>query len=62
EGGEIENFAKANITIFNLNDRQQVRSREFLSKGKSTPFEGRWLQSKCLMTLVDGDIVYRKGL
>lgn len=62
EGGEIENFAKANITIFNLNDRQQVRSREFLSKGKSTPFEGRWLQSKCLMTLVDGDIIYRKGL
>lgn len=62
EGGDIVNFSKANITIFNLNDRQQVRSREFLSKGKSTPFEGRWLQSKCLMTIVDGEIVYRKGL
>lgn len=62
EGGEITNFDKANITIFNLNDRQQVRSREFLSKGKSTPFEGTWLQSKCYMTIVDGEIVYRKGL
>lgn len=62
DGGEIVSFEKANITIFNLNDRQQVRSREFESKGKSTPFEGQWLQSKCYMTIKDGDIVYRKGI
>lgn len=62
DGGEIVNFEKANFTIFNLNDRQQVRSREFESMGRSTPFEGQWLQSKCYMTVVDGDVVYRRGI
>ncbi|MEG0238686.1 MAG: dihydroorotase [Anaerorhabdus sp.] len=62
DGGEIVNFEKANITIFNLLDRQFVRPQEFESKGKSTPFEGQWLQSKCYMTICDGEVVYRKGL
>lgn len=62
EGGEIINFEKANLTFYNLAVNQQVRGKEFKSLSKITPFEGRWLQSKCCMTIVDGEIVYRKDI
>ncbi|MDD6466901.1 MAG: dihydroorotase [Erysipelotrichaceae bacterium] len=61
-GGEVENFEKADLTFYHLNANQKVSPKEFLSKGKFTPFEGKYLQSKCVMTIVDGKIVYREGI
>ena len=62
EGGYIHNLEKANLTIYNLKAPNRVDSRKFLSKGKSTPFDGWRLSGKCLMTIVDGEIVYREDL
>ena len=62
DGGEIINFEKANLTFYNLASNQQVRGKEFKSLSKITPFEGKWLQSKCCMTIVDGEIIYRKDI
>ena len=62
EGGEIVNFEKANIAVFDLNKREKIDPRKFVSMGKSTPFEGWWAMGKCVMTIVDGEIVYREGL
>ena len=62
EGGEIINFEKANLAVFNLNQREKINPKTFVSLGKSTPFEGWWAMGRCVMTVADGQIVYREGL
>ena len=62
EGGEIINFEKANLAVFNLNQREKINPKTFVSQGKSTPFEGWWAMGRCVMTVADGQIVYREGL
>lgn len=49
---------KANLTVFDLNEKYSVNPEEFLSKGRSTPFEGMELSAKCVLTVADGEIVY----
>ena len=49
----------ADITVFDLDAKYMVDPETFLSKGKSTPFEGRQVYGKCLMTMVNGNIVYK---
>ena len=44
--------------VFNLNEEFTVDPNEFLSKGKSTPFEGENLFGKCLLTVVNKKIAY----
>ena len=53
--GEIANF-----TVFDLEKKYKISPDEFLSKGKSTPFEGREVFGRCLMTVVDGNIVWKE--
>ncbi len=50
----------ANFTVFDLGQKYTISPDEFLSKGKSTPFEGREVFGKCLMTVVDGEIVFKE--
>ena len=58
-GGEIAPGQRADLTVFDLDEKYTVDPKEFLSMGKSTPFEGRSVYGKCLMTMVDGNIVYK---
>ncbi len=51
---------KVDFSVWNLSKEITVNSEEFLSKGKSNPFEGSLLYGECLMTVCDGKIVYRK--
>ena len=46
------------FTVFDLNDEYSIDPYEFLSKGKSTPFEGERVFGKCLLTVYNGKIVY----
>jgi dihydroorotase len=46
------------FTVFDLNEEYSINPSEFLSKGKSTPFEGERVFGKCLLTVYDGKIVY----
>ena len=62
EGGEIVNFEKANLAVFDLNKREKINPKNFVSQGKSTPFEGWWAMGRCVMNVTDGQIVYREGL
>jgi len=48
------------LTVFDLNEAYVIDPAEFLSLGKSTPFEGRTVYGSCKMTVSDGEIVYRK--
>lgn len=58
----VENGIKekeiANLTIFDLNKEYEVNSNDFLSKGKSTPFEGMKVFAKCLLTIANGNIAF----
>lgn len=51
----------ADFTVFDLNSKYKIDPADFLSKGKATPFEGCEVFGECLMTVVNGEIVWRKG-
>ncbi len=46
------------FSVWNLEESFQVDPKEFLSKGKATPFVGEKLYGVCKRTVVDGKIVY----
>ncbi len=49
---------KANLTVFDLNKKYTVNPEKFLSKGRSTPFDGAELSAECVMTFADGNTAY----
>ncbi len=46
------------FTVWDINKKWQIDSAKFLSKGKSTPFDGVEVEAKCLVTVKNGKIVY----
>jgi dihydroorotase len=48
------------ITVWDLSKKFVVDPNSFLSMGKATPFIGWELRGECVLTVCDGDIVYRK--
>ena len=61
-GTEIKVGEKADISVFDLNKEYNINSDTFLSKGKSTPFDGEKVCGECVMTIVGGEIVYNGGI
>ena len=57
-GHGIYDGAGADFTVFDLDEKYTVRGEELLSKGKFTPFEGKELYGKCILTMYDGKICY----
>ena len=47
------------FSIWELDTVETVDPAKFLSKGRATPFEGRQLYGKNVLTVCDGSIVYR---
>ncbi len=45
--------------VWDLNSEYTIDPSTFYSKGKSTPFEGRSVYGKCVMTVVDGKLAYK---
>lgn len=58
-GASIKEGEKADLTVFDLDEGYTVDPEKFHTKGRSTPFEGWKVYGKCLMTMVDGRIVYK---
>ena len=56
--GGTEIGDKADFTVFDFSEKYKVNPEEFLSMGRSTPFEGDEVFGKCLMTVCDGKIAY----
>ena len=46
------------FTVFDLSDEYRIDPAEFLSMGKSTPFEGVSVFGRCLLTVYGGKAVY----
>ncbi len=57
-GSSIKIGEKADLTIFDLNNNYTVNPDDFLSMGKSTPFEGMEVYGKCIMTICNGKVVW----
>lgn len=55
---ELMAGAEANFTVFDLNEEYTIDSRDFLSKGRSTPFEGMKVRGQCVMTVCRGRLAY----
>lgn len=49
------------FVVFDVEKPYKISSEEFLSKGKSTPFENVQVFGKCLLTVKDGNIVYQNN-
>lgn len=58
-GGGLAAGEKADIAVFDLDNEFTVNPATFLSKGRSTPFEGWRLHGQTILTLVDGRTAYR---
>ncbi len=50
----------AGYTVFDCTHEYEINTDKFLSRGKSTPFEGKRVYGECLLTVYDGKAVYVK--
>lgn len=57
-GGALREGEAADIALFDISTPYRIDSREFLSKGRSTPFDGWKVFGRCLLTLKDGHKVW----
>ena len=46
------------FTVFDLEREFEIDPKEFVSMGKATPFEGKRVRGRCLLTVYDGNVVY----
>ena len=58
--GKIAVGEKADFTVFNLEEKYNILPEEFMSMGRSTPFENEEVYGRCKMTVCDGQIVWRE--
>ena len=56
---EIREGARADLTVFALNQSERIDPDRFLSMGRSTPFAGRTVYGRCLLTISEGKIVWK---
>ena len=55
-------LGKDEFTVFDLSRKYRIDPSEFLSKGRSTPFEGWDVYGRCLMTVYFGKIAYTEPI
>ena len=60
-GSVLEEGSAADLTVFDLDEKYIIDPKDFLSKGKSTPFEGCEVYGKCKLTMVGGKIVWQEN-
>ena len=59
-GSALEEGAPADLTVFDLDASYTIQPEDFLSMGKSSPFGGRTVFGKCLLTLSGGEIAWQE--
>lgn len=52
----------ANLTVFDLEKEYVINPDEFLSMGRSSPFENEKVFGKCMLTIYKGDIVCKENM
>lgn len=59
--GYLEAGAEADIAIFDLDHKTQIKENNYLSKGVNSPFTGNKVYGQTVMTIVSGKVVYKLG-
>jgi len=59
--GQLKEGEVADITVIDLNHEEVIDPTTFVSKGKNTPFSGRKCKGWPTLTMVEGQIVWKKG-
>ena len=57
--GRLAKGAPADLVLCDPNAPVLIDADKLISKSKNSPFDGRRLQGKVLMTIADGRVVYR---
>jgi dihydroorotase len=58
DGGTLEEGARADITLIDPNMEWTVDPARFISKSRNSPFAGRRLKGRAILTIVAGDVVF----
>lgn len=53
---------KSCFSVFNLDAEYTIDPNKFISKGKSTPFEGEHVFGECILTVANGKAAWIKGV
>ena len=61
EGGKLSAGSPADVTIIDLDKEWVVDDKEFYTRGTHSPFVGKKLKGKAVMTIVDGKVVMKDG-
>lgn len=61
EGGTLSKGAKADITIIDTELEWTADEKDFYTRGTHSPFAGKNMKGKAIMTMVDGKIVMQDG-
>lgn len=56
---EVKKGSTAKFTVFDLEEKYTIDPEEFLSMGKSTPFEGKEVYGRCIMTVCGDNIPWQ---
>ena len=59
--GTLNVGSPADVTVIDLNQEWTVEAQKFYTKGSHSPFVGRKLKGKAVMTFVDGNLVMQNG-
>lgn len=59
-GGRIEVGQVADVTLLDLDEVYTIQAEKFLSRGKSSPFDGWKTQGRPILTIVGGNIIWQK--
>lgn len=59
--GTLNVGSPADVTVIDLNQEWTVEAQIFYTKGSHSPFVGRKLKGKAVMTFVDGNLVMQDG-
>lgn len=54
--GRVKEGGKANLTVIDINERYIVDASKFKSKCRISPFDGKELQGRAIMTIINGRI------
>jgi len=58
DGGTLEEGVRADITLIDPNMEWTVDPAKFISKSRNSPFSGRRLKGRAILTIVAGDVVF----
>ena len=57
--GTLAEGSEADVVIIDPEAEYEIDAEEFVSRGRNTPFQGRKVKGRVLVTICEGKIVYQ---